>query len=72
MNLEQLNKYSIYANEKYLSELNSGKISKISKKAYFRKCAVLTRLIAQYTIEEYNEADFEYNKSRRMRERFDH
>lgn len=72
MNLEQLNKYSIYANEKYMLELHSGKISKISKKAYFRKCAVLTRLIAQYTIEEYNEADFEYNKSRRMRERFDH
>lgn len=67
MEYNQIQQYYSYALKKYREEKDSGAIS---EQAYFKKCLIISRFMAQYTIDEYNEAWDKYNKLRRMKERF--
>lgn len=67
MNFTTMNQYFVYAQKKYKEEHDNGTISNYT---YCKKCLVLSRLMAQHTIDKYNDAYDDFNKLRRMRERF--
>lgn len=67
MDFNQIKQYFKYAQKKYQQEKDNGTIS---EQTYYKKCLVISRLVAQYTIDEYNKACDEYNKLRRMKQRF--
>ncbi len=69
MNFSKMNKYFLYSQKKYNKEMKKGITS---KRTYFKKCLVISRMMAQYTIDKYNKSCDEYNKVRRMKERFEH
>ncbi len=69
MNYSKMKKYFLYSQKKYNEEMKKGITS---KHTYFKKCLVISRMMAQYTIDEYNKASDVYNNVRRMKERFEH
>ncbi len=69
MNFSKMKQYFLYSQKRYKQESDKGTIS---KRTYFKKCLVISRMMAQYAIDEYNNAYDEYNKVRRMKEQFKH
>lgn len=67
MDYNKIKQYFQYAQKKYQTEKDNGTIS---KQTYFKKCLVISRFMAQYTIDEYNKACDKYNKLRRMKKCF--
>lgn len=67
MNFSEMKQYFLYSQKKYKQESDKGTIS---KRTYFKKCLIISRMMAQYAIDEYNKSCDEYNKARRMKERF--
>lgn len=64
-----MKRYFLYSNKKYQEEQDKGIISKCT---YFKKCLVISRMMAQYAIDEYNKVSDEYNRITHMKSRFKH
>lgn len=67
MDYDKIKQYFQYAQRKYQTEKDNGEISLLT---YYKKNLVISRLMAQYTIDEYNKAYDKYNTLRRMKQRF--
>lgn len=67
MDYDKIKQSFQYAQRKYQKEKDNGEIS---LRTYYKKNLVISRLMAQYTIDEYNKACDSYNKLRRMKQRF--
>lgn len=67
MDYVKIKQYFQYAQRKYQAEKDNGEISLLT---YYKKNLVISRLMAQYTIDEYNKAYDKYNTLRRMKQRF--
>lgn len=69
MDFTTINKYFSIAQKKYQQEKDTGAISNCT---YFKKNLIVSRLMAQHTIDQYNMTCDEYNRLRRMKQRFQH
>lgn len=69
MDYSKMRQYFLYSNKKYQEEWDKGIIS---KRTYFKKCLVISRMMVQYAIDEYNKASDRYNRITHLKERFKH